>query len=867
MNEKPQTHSSLLLVLGLLMVTLTTCGKDSPTRPQPPEQPPATATPVATRVEIEPSSATLNAIGETVQLTARVFDQNNSVMSEAAVSWSSDNIGIVTVSGSGLVTAVKNGNSVVTARSGAASATIAVRVAQTVASLTIEPTSATLMSIGATVQLTATVLDDNGQPVANAVVTWQSSDEAVATVNDRGLVTAMGNGMTQVTARSGSAEASIPVGVMQSVSGLTIEPTSATLMSIGATVQLTATVLDDNGQPVADAVVAWQSGDEDVATVSTEGLVTAMGNGMAEITARSGSAEASIPVSVMQSASSIMIEPSSATLMSIGATVQLSATILDDNGQPVADAVVAWQSGDEAVATVSAEGLVTAVGNGMAQVTARSGSVEASIPVSVMQSASSIMIEPSSATLMSIGATVQLTATVLDDNGQPVADAVVAWQSSDEGVATVSAEGLVTAVGNGIAEITARSGSAEASIDVTVQIRVPSPDRDVLVMLYHSMGGSDWTYNTDWLTDKHVDDWYGVNTDEKGRVTSLNLGGNNLTGLIPGELVRLSSLEGLSLEGNNLTGPIPAELGELSDLSLIYLFDNKLTGSIPVELGKLASLIHLCLNGNQLTGTIPKELGRMAKLKWLHLHDNTHLTGPIPDELIELELDALLLQGTQVCLPDDPAIENWTNQISDVRVAKCEGIDLERNALESLYKSTNGPAWKNNTNWLSDAPLEEWYGVNTNFDGRVRQLDLNDNGLSGEIPRGLSQLTLLERLQLDRNRLTGSIPSDLGLLVNLRELRLFDNRLTGSIPPELGQLVQLGALYFQKNQLTGSIPSALSNLTQLKYLSLSDNNLQGSIPSALGRLTNLLVLETGNNQLTGSIPTELGRLEKLNRLI
>ncbi|MXW04504.1 MAG: hypothetical protein F4Z81_05485, partial [Gemmatimonadetes bacterium] len=196
MNDRNRNHSPLLLVLGLLMVvTLATCGKDSPTKPQPPEPPPAPATPIATRVEIEPSSATLNAIGRTFQFTARVFDQNNSVMSSAIVSWSSDNIGIVTVSASGLVTAVKNGNAVITARSGSASAKVTVRVAQTVARLSIEPTSATLMFIGATVQLSATVLDENGQPVADAVVAWQSSDKDVATVNDQGLVTAVGNGV------------------------------------------------------------------------------------------------------------------------------------------------------------------------------------------------------------------------------------------------------------------------------------------------------------------------------------------------------------------------------------------------------------------------------------------------------------------------------------------------------------------------------------------------------------------------------------------------------------------------------------------------------------------------------------------------
>ena len=265
----------------------------------------------------------------------------------------------------------------------------------------------------------ATVLDQNEQPVEIAMVTWESSDEAVATVSAQGQVTAVGNGVAGITARSGTAVESVPVRVMQSASSIVIEPGEATLMSIGATVQLSATVLDANGQPVGDALLSWESSDESVATVSGQGLVTAVGNGSARITARTGEAEASVLVSVMQSASSIVIEPGEATLMSIGATVQLSATVLDANGQPVGDALLSWESSDESVAMVSGQGLVTAVGNGSARITARTGEVEASVDIRVMQAADRIVIAPEEATLMSIGATVQLSATVLDANGSP----------------------------------------------------------------------------------------------------------------------------------------------------------------------------------------------------------------------------------------------------------------------------------------------------------------------------------------------------------------------------------------------------------------------------------------------------------------
>ena len=138
-----------------------------------------------------------------------------------------------------------------------------------------------------------------------ASVTWSSGNGAVATVNAEGLVTAVGNGSTQITARSGNATASITVTVAQSASRITITPESATLMSLGATVQLAARVLDRNGQAVSDAVVSWSSGDESVATVSAEGLVTAVMNGTAQITARSGSASFSVTVTVMLEESAI----------------------------------------------------------------------------------------------------------------------------------------------------------------------------------------------------------------------------------------------------------------------------------------------------------------------------------------------------------------------------------------------------------------------------------------------------------------------------------------------------------------------------------------------------------------------------------
>ena len=193
-------------------------------------------------------------------------------------------------------------------------------------------------------------------------------------------------------------------------------------------------------------------------------------------------------------------------------------------------------------------------------------------------------------------------------------------------------------------------------------------------------------------------------------------------------------------------------------------------------------------------------------------------------------------------------------------------VNTDRAALGALYTTTSGSNWKDDANWLSNRPLGEWRGVSTDADGRVTQLSLGDNRLSGSIPPELGNLANLESLYLGDNRLSGSIPPELGNLANLESLYLRDNRLSGSIPPELGNLANLEALWLDDNQLSGSIPPELSSLANLKLLWLHGNQLSGSIPPELGNLANLETLYLDGNQLSGSIPPELGNLANLEML-
>src|SRR6266851_2519939 len=268
------------------------------------------------------------------------------------------------------------------------------------------------------------------------------------------------------------------------VAAVAVTPAAASA-TVGQAVQLTATPKDSTGAPLSGRTVMWSSSTPGVATVNASGLVTGTAAGSATITATSEtkSGTSAITITVVPVAS-VAVSPASASV-SAGQTVQLTATPRDANGVPLSGRVVTWSSSSAAVATVNGSGLVSGVAPGSASITATSegksgtatvtvnGVPVASVTVTNVPVAS-VMVSPATASV-TVGQTVQLTATPKDANGNPLSGRSITWATNNAGVATVSGSGLVPGVAVGSATITATSEGKNGTAAIVVTAAPPPP--------------------------------------------------------------------------------------------------------------------------------------------------------------------------------------------------------------------------------------------------------------------------------------------------------------------------------------------------------------------------------------------------------
>ena len=343
-------------------------------------------------------------------------------------------------------------------------------------------------------------------------------------------------------------------------------------------------------------------------------------------------------------------------------------------------------------------------------------------------------------------------------------------------------------------------------------------DREVLRILYDATDGENWNSSEGWFEGNDLSGWHGVETDTMGRLLGLDLSGNGLSGELPPELEGLVSMATLDVSANSLAGRLPEEMGDLANLTTLNLSSNDFSGPLPLSLRNTA----------------------IEELKYEH---------------------------TRLCVPDDPGFQLWLRSLAthEGTGEQCAPL-TEREILEAFYEATSGENWYNNDNWLTDAPLGEWYGVTTNAAGQVSRMSLPSHILVGKIPPELGQLAHLEHLNLSWNyHLEGPLPPEFFDLPELRVLFLVRTSM-GGLPPEIGSLAKLEYLYMSSASLTGPIPSELGDLTELRSLSLQGNYLFGEIPAELGNLSKLETLNLFWCELTGPIPAELGRLSKLTYL-
>ncbi|MDQ8173228.1 MAG: Ig-like domain-containing protein [Gemmatimonadota bacterium] len=310
-------------------------------------------------VSVSPTAATI-AIGGTRTLAATVTADNGL---STAVTWRSSNPAVATVSTGGVVTGVALGTTDVTAVSVADTtrrATASITVAPTVRAVDVTPGTATMFT-GDTRQFAVTV---TGDPGASQTVLWRSSSAAVATVSNAGLVSAIAPGTATITVLSATDSTKRGTALVTvRAAAVSLSPTTATV-SIGGTRTLVATVALENG---ASTAVTWRSSNAAVATVSSGGVVTGIALGTTTVTAvavADTTRRATASITVAPSVRSVTVTPTASVVLA-GQTVQLVPTVVADAG---VSTDVSYRSSNNAVASVSAAGLVTAIASGSASI-------------------------------------------------------------------------------------------------------------------------------------------------------------------------------------------------------------------------------------------------------------------------------------------------------------------------------------------------------------------------------------------------------------------------------------------------------------------------------------------------------------------
>jgi uncharacterized protein YjdB len=394
--------------------------------------------------------------------------------SNKAVEAASLNPDVATVSRDGEFSLNKPGHAVIAVKAkdgGGAAAYVQLTVVRSVSSVE-APQSSLEMYVGAKTGLSARALPEDA---TNKKLSYRSSDPAVARVSEDGVVTGVSAGSAVIAASSdenGAVKCEVRVAVRDYSAIVALDRKSASLF-IGESLFAAAEIRPSGkgGAPLAPREILWSTSDPRVAEVA-EGRIEAKAAGKAVITAYTADKScvaANMEVSVLEHVESITLDRPAVRLF-VGDSVQLSAKI---SPAGASDPSLEWLSSDASVASVTAEGLVRAVGTGSAEITARSKEspgVAAAAQLISTQPVKSVAFEEASLTLYA-GEKARPKTSI-----RPVGatEKSLAWTSSNPDIVSVSADGELEARKNGTAIVTAKasdSGGAYGALMVTVETK------------------------------------------------------------------------------------------------------------------------------------------------------------------------------------------------------------------------------------------------------------------------------------------------------------------------------------------------------------------------------------------------------------
>jgi serine/threonine protein kinase len=427
--------------------------------------------PKVVSVAVVPARNDLN-VGDTMQLTATPRAAGGTAAG-GRMEWKSADPAVASVSATGLVTALAPGTTSITATCDGVTGASQVQVTPVpVASVQVEPADAAL-SVGDDLTFRVTLRDQHGGSLVDRAIKWSATPGGLVTLGPAGEVKATREGVVEVKAECEGVRGSARVTVAPApVAAVVVAPAEVSLRS-GETASLEVTLTDREGRKLTGRPTTWRSSSEAVATVSAKGVVSGVAEGSVEITAT---------VEGKQGMSRVRVAPAAVATIALGELrpvvpgerVQLSVTIKDARGQALTGRTVKWSSSSPAVATVTGDGALTAMGVGSARIIAESEGKSATATITVRPVPVTAVTIDGPADPLPVGGSVTLKATARDERGGALTGREVAWASSAAKVAGVNAQGVVSAKAPGETTISATVEGKRAEVRLNV-LAPPKP--------------------------------------------------------------------------------------------------------------------------------------------------------------------------------------------------------------------------------------------------------------------------------------------------------------------------------------------------------------------------------------------------------